>query len=107
MTMKIDIQQKVTVTTRAVDKILNLMAEKAMDGHYLRVFVDGMRCSGFKYGLAFSEEPRDDDKVIDANGIRVLVDNFSLVFLNGVIVDFVDTPQGPNFRIENPNEIPV
>lgn len=106
MTLNVQEQATVTITAKAVKSILNLMTEKGLDDHYLRLFVEGIECSGFQYGLAFSEEPRDGDTVVSSNGIRVLVDPTSLVLLNGAIVDYVDTPEGADFKIDNPNEMP-
>lgn len=94
----------INVTPRATENIINLMAEKKMDHHFLRIFVDGIGCSGPKYGLAFSEEPREGDVVVNSNGIRILTDSYSLVLLQGATIDFVDTPEGPDFCIDNPNE---
>ena len=99
-------QPTIMVTKEAVESILNLMAERELDSHYLRLFVEGIGCSGFQYGLAFSEEPRDGDTVVNSNGIRVLMDPTRLVLLDGATVDYIDTPEGSDFQIDNPNEIP-
>ena len=106
MTWNVKEQPKITVTAQAVETVLNLMTERDLDSHYLRLFVEGIGCSGFQYGLAFSEEPRDGDTVLSSNGIRVLVDPTSLILLDGATVDYVDTPDGADFRIDNPNEMP-
>jgi iron-sulfur cluster assembly protein len=99
-------QPTITITAQAVENILNLMAQKGLDSHYLRLFVEGIGCSGFQYGLAFSKEPRDGDVVVNSNGMRVLVDDYSLICLNGATVDYVETPEGADFVIDNPNETP-
>jgi iron-sulfur cluster assembly accessory protein len=107
MTSNANKQQTITVTAKAAETVLNLMAERELDGHYLRVFVAGFGCSGLEYGLAFSKEPRDGDTAFDSNGIRVLVDPTSLILLDGATVDYVDTPEGADFRIDNPNVTPI
>ena len=103
MTSNVTEQPMVTVTASAVENILNLMTEKELDGYYLRLFVDGIGCSGYQCGLAFSEGAQEGDTVIDSNGLRVLVDPYSLSCLNGATIDYIDTPEGANFRIDNPN----
>lgn len=105
MTETVSEESTIIITSKAVDKILSLMAERGVGDHYLRVFVDSLGCSGSQYGMAFSKEPRKGDVVVESNEIRVLVDPLSLMCLDGATVDYVDTPEGPNFRIDNPNEI--
>ncbi len=106
MTLNIKVRPTITVTAKAVENILNLMTERELDGHYLRLFVEGIGCSGPQFGLAFSKEPLYDDIVFDSNGIRTLVDPFSLVYLDGATVDYIDTPDGGDFVIDNPNLAP-
>ena len=71
------------------------------DGKWLRVFVQGGGCSGFEYGLAF-DEPRDGDEVIEMEGFSILVDKWSVPYLEGVTVDFVEDPMGSGFKFANP-----
>ena len=106
MTSKVTEQPMVTITASAVENVLNLMSKQGLEGYYLRLFVEGVGCSGYQCGMAFSEEPREGDVVINSNGMRVLVDPYSLVCLNGAIVDYVDTHEGADFRIDNPNAAP-
>ncbi|WP_249021708.1 iron-sulfur cluster assembly accessory protein [Conexibacter sp. S30A1] len=70
----------------------------------LRVGVRGGGCSGFQYALAFDEE-RDGDTVFEDKGIRLLVDNASLPYVRGSVIDFVDGLQGAGFKVENPNVV--
>jgi iron-sulfur cluster assembly protein len=106
MTTTVEEKQKaITVTPTAAENILNLLAERKLDDHCLRLYVAGIGCSGPQYGLAFDDNPRDDDNVIETHGLRVLVDPNSLVYLEGATVDFVDTPQGAGFKIDNPNAL--
>jgi len=70
----------------------------------LRVGVRGGGCSGFQYALAFDEQ-RDGDSVFEDKGIRLLVDNQSLPYVQGSTIDFVDGLQGAGFQVDNPNVI--
>jgi iron-sulfur cluster assembly accessory protein len=69
----------------------------------LRVSVLPGGCSGFKYSLNIEDQPLDDDIVLDADGVRVFVDGFSLPYLNGITIDYVTSMQGSGFTFSNPN----
>jgi iron-sulfur cluster assembly accessory protein len=95
-----------TVTPRAATTISNLLAQREIPNHALRVFVSGGGCSGMQYGMAFEETPRETDKVVEAaNGVRLIVDPTSLMYLEGATIDFVDSLMGGGFRIDNPNAV--
>jgi iron-sulfur cluster assembly protein len=98
--------QVLTVTPAAHQVILNLLEQRQIPGYALRVFVSGGGCSGLQYGMAFEQEPRDFDCVVDAGGgVRLVVDPTSLMYLEGACIDFVDSLMGGGFRIENPNAV--
>ncbi|MCU0512690.1 MAG: iron-sulfur cluster insertion protein ErpA [Anaerolineae bacterium] len=92
-----------TVTPSAVAVIRNLLQQRNVPNHSLRVFVTGGGCSGMQYGMAFEERAQDFDKVVSVDGVSLLVDPTSLVYLKGATIDFVDSLIGGGFRIDNPN----
>jgi len=92
-----------TVTPSAVAIIKNLLQQREIPNHALRVFVTGGGCSGMQYGMAFQEEAEPSDTVVETGGIRLLIDATSLIYLTGATVDYVDTLIGGGFRIDNPN----
>ena len=94
-----------TVTPSAVNVISNLLEERNIPNHALRVFVTGGGCSGMQYGMSFEEEASDHDKVVEASGVRLLIDPTSMVYLQGATIDFVDSLIGGGFRIDNPNAV--
>lgn len=94
-----------TVTPAAVAVIKNLLQERNIPNHALRVFVTGGGCSGMQYGMAFEETEKDYDTVVCVDDVRLLVDSTSLVYLQGATIDFVDTLIGGGFRIDNPNAV--
>ena len=94
-----------TVTPTAVSIIKNLLEQRNVPDHALRVFVTGGGCSGMQYGMAFQQEAEADDTVVAVDGVRLLVDSTSLVYLNGATIDYVDTLIGGGFRIDNPNAV--
>ena len=92
-----------SVTPAAVSIIKSLLEQRAVPNHALRVFVSGGGCSGMQYGMAFQEAPEAGDTVVAADGVRLLVDPTSLMYLQGATIDYVDTLIGGGFRIDNPN----
>jgi iron-sulfur cluster assembly accessory protein len=94
-----------TVTPTAVAVISNLLKERNIPDYALRVFVTGGGCSGMQYGMAFEQGQQDYDKVVSVEGVRLLVDPTSLVYLKGATIDFVDSLIGGGFRIDNPNAV--
>ena len=98
-------KQILTVTPSAVAIIKNLLQERNIPNHALRVFVTGGGCSGMQYGMSFEEVEQDYDTVVVVDGVRLLIDSTSLVYLTGATVDFVDNLIGGGFRIDNPNAV--
>ena len=94
-----------TVTPAAVAIIKDLLEQREIPDHALRVFVTGGGCSGMQYGMAFQEAPEVGDSVVSADGVRLLVDPTSMMYLRGATIDYVDTLIGGGFRIDNPNAL--
>jgi iron-sulfur cluster assembly protein len=96
----------ITLTDNAAEKVRDFLAAQAAVAETagLRVGVRGGGCSGFQYALAFDEQ-RDGDTVFEDKGIRLLVDDPSLAYVRGSVIDFVDGLQGAGFKVENPNVI--
>tara|TARA_B100000508_G_C11437250_1_gene266728 strand:+ start:271 stop:597 length:327 start_codon:yes stop_codon:yes gene_type:complete len=94
----------IKVNNRAKEKIRNLLQEegKNMDS-FVRVGVQGGGCSGLMYNLDFDTELKDDDKMIEDNGIRIVVDKKSVLYLIGTELDFTDGLNGKGFSFNNPN----
>ena len=94
----------VTITERAAAKVRELLdaeADPALTA--LRVAVEGGGCSGFQYTLGFDAGPEDGDMLVELYGVRIVVDPFSLPYLEGAGVDYVDGLSGAGFQISNPN----
>ena len=68
----------------------------------LRIFIQGGGCSGFQYGFTFDEK-RENDNVIEAGGIQVVVDPQSAQYLKDAKVDYVEDFRGAGFSVTNPN----
>jgi iron-sulfur cluster assembly protein len=94
----------VRLTERAAEHVLALMREDP-EALALRVAVQGGGCSGLQYALGFDGEPQPGDEVADQHGVKVVVDRFSLPYLSGAEVDFVDGLMGAGFTVNNPNAV--
>lgn len=69
----------------------------------LRVAVEGGGCSGFQYDIRLEDVAQEDDMILEQNGQRVLIDQTSLPFLGGAVIDFSEELIGARFVIDNPN----
>ena len=96
----------VTLTDTAALKVKELMngqAETEESG--LRVAIRGGGCSGFQYALGFDSAPDDNDEAWEVHGVRIIVDRYSLPYLSGADVDYIDGLMGAGFQINNPNVV--
>jgi iron-sulfur cluster assembly protein len=91
----------ISITSDAVSEIKRLQDKSP----YLRIGIRGGGCSGFSYELGFETEKSDDDKEIDIDGIKVLVDRKSMLFLDGTELDFVTEDMMSGFKFNNPNAV--
>lgn len=94
----------IEVTNEAAERIRGLLDEDGkLASHGLRMKVIGGGCSGLQYQLSFDDVVREIDNEIEVDGVRVIVDEKSALYLVGSVLDFVDTLQESGFKIENPN----
>jgi len=98
-------QATVTLTSEALSQLRLLVEKEANPQIALRVFVSGGGCSGLQYGMAFDDEVRPSDEVVEQDGVRILVDDFSAPYLNGSEIDYVDSLMGAGFTVHNPNAV--
>jgi iron-sulfur cluster assembly protein len=95
----------ITLTSSAAGQLHQVMTDKGISDHALRVFVSGGGCSGLSYGMTFSEGPELGDQVFQAGEVKVVVDPGSIQYLDGAEIDYIDSLMGGGFRIENPNAV--
>jgi iron-sulfur cluster assembly protein len=94
----------ISVTEKAKERISNLRIEEGhSDKHNIRVSVKGGGCSGLMYDLNFDDNINAADQVFEDNGIKILVDKKSLLYLLGTTLDFSDGLNGKGFQFINPN----
>lgn len=95
--------QTITVTPKAAEKVAEFMKQEGKDSLFLRVYVTGGGCSGLSYGMGFEENSEEDDYMIEQNGVKILIDNYSKRYLSGANIDYIDSLMGSGFKINNPN----
>jgi iron-sulfur cluster assembly accessory protein len=92
----------IDLTERAAQRIKEIMASEP-SGAMLRISVNGGGCSGFQYAFDVERQRQADDLVIEKDGATVLVDEVSVQYMDGSVIDFVDDLIGQSFKIENPH----
>ena len=95
----------ITISESARKKALSLFEESNyhLSTHFIRVGVKGGGCSGLSYDLEFDSNSKDGDQVFDNDGLKVVCDKKSLLYLIGTELDFSDGLKGKGFEFKNPN----
>lgn len=94
----------VDITDAAAKRIATILSAEP-DKTALRVAVEGGGCSGFSYTFDLVDDQGPDDLAIERDGAKVLIDEISLVYMGGSVIDFVDDLIGQSFQIRNPNAV--
>ena len=92
----------VQLTEKAVGKVQEILDSQEPKPAGLRIAVVGGGCSGFSYSMAFENQPNMLDKTYSFNGLKVFVDQASMLYLDGAEVDYVETLEGSGFKFSNP-----
>jgi iron-sulfur cluster assembly accessory protein len=93
----------VQLTETAVGKVREILDTQEPKPAGLRIAVVGGGCSGFSYSMAFENTPGMLDKTYSFDGLKVFIDQASLLYLEGIEVDYVETLEGSGFKFNNPN----
>ena len=92
------------LTPIAVTKVKEILSQQQPAPTGLRVAVVGGGCSGFSYHMAFENQVnQDSDNVYNFDGLQVLVDQMSEMYLEGVSIDYIESLEGSGFKFNNPN----
>src|SRR5262245_14557119 len=93
----------VSLSDKAAEKVKEIRGEENIEESYaLRLKVQGGGCSGFSYDLYF-DQPQDIDHTFESNGVKLLCDQMSLMYLMGTEIDYVEGLHGAGFKFNNPN----
>jgi iron-sulfur cluster assembly protein len=95
----------VTLQPKALEHVIELMMEGGLtpDTHNLRVGIKGGGCSGLSYTMDFDDKIEATDEVVQADGLKVVIDRKSLLYLYGTQLTYSDGLNGKGFAWENPN----
>ena len=96
------VSMPLTLTPQAVTKVHEIMATQDPLPAGLRIGVVGGGCSGFQYSMSFENQAGMMDKVFKFDDLKVFVDATSLMYLNGCVVDYVETLEAAGFKFDNP-----
>jgi iron-sulfur cluster assembly accessory protein len=103
ITPKTPNQPVVVLTDAAIEKVRSMMAKEGKEGYALRVGVVTGGCAGLSYEMKFQKNPYDNDKTSEQNGLRIIVNEESVPFLQGIQIDYIDTLKESGFKYRNPN----
>ena len=96
-----------TLTEKAAAAVKHIIEQQressGAEQIFLRVSVVGGGCSGFSYSMAFENQPSMLDKTYSYDGLKVFIDQASMLYLDGAEVDFVEALEGSGFKFNNPN----
>ena len=94
----------VQLTPVAITKVKEILTQQTPSPTGLRVAVVGGGCSGFSYHMAFENAVNENsDSVYEFDGLKVLVDQMSEMYLDGVSIDYIESIEGSGFKFNNPN----
>ena len=104
--MSVALENSIYISDKAKAKVHQLMTDAGVAGdssYFLRVGVVGGGCSGLSYKLDFDNESKPMDQVFEDNGIKVVTDLKSFLYLVNTTLDFSDGLNGKGFYFSNPN----
>lgn len=106
MEQTVQIATPISLTPKAVEMVKATREQEGMAESYgLRVAVRGGGCSGFEYALDFERQPRDNDTILEFEGLKVFVDSVSSRYLAGTEIDYVKGIMGSGFKFHNPKAV--
>ena len=93
-----------SLTERAIQEVKDILEQQGNpEGVRLRVYVSGGGCSGLQYGMALDETVDEGDETFEDSGVGIVLAPMDIRYLVGAVVDYVTTPMGGGFKVENPN----
>jgi iron-sulfur cluster assembly accessory protein len=93
----------IQMSEKAIGKVKEILDLQDPKPAGLRIAVVGGGCSGFSYSMAFEDNPGMLDKTYEFGGLKIYVDQASMLYLDGAEVDYVETIEGAGFKFNNPN----
>ena len=93
----------ITIDPSAIAQIKDILSYEKDTSLFIRLFVQGGGCSGFQYGFTLDNNLAEDDFTVEADGVKIVTDSMSMMYLDGSVVKYKDDLSGSQFVVENPN----
>ena len=101
--MSAEIMEGIELTESAAKKVRSALKVDKKEGYFLRMSVKGGGCSGMTYKMSFDKEEKEFDKIFESQGIKILCDLQSWMYLKGTNIEYSDDMLNGGFKIINPN----
>ncbi len=96
---------QIAVSAIAAEQLRDQLEKRGTPNAFIRLGVRGGGCSGFSYVLQYEDSaPKTKDIVLEVDGINIVIDGKSIVYLNGCTLDWEKTLMNHGFKFVNPNE---
>ena len=93
----------ITITDTAAKEIKRLADQQGLENAVLRVGVAGGGCSGLQYAMNFDQEVKETDQLFEYEGVQLVCDAKSYLYLSGITIDYTTDMMGGGFKFINPN----
>ena len=93
----------IQLTDLAITKVKEILDQQSPRPAGMRIAVVGGGCSGFSYQMAFDNQSNGTDKVLEYDGLKVFIDQASMLYVDGTEVDYAESFEGAGFKFNNPN----
>ena len=93
----------ITISNNAKNRLLELLSSEEETKQFVRVGVESGGCSGLSYKLVFDNNKTPEDELVENNGVKLLINKKSFLYLVGTTLDFSDGLNGKGFVFNNPN----
>ncbi len=93
----------VTLTDKAASKVKQMLKKESKDDYGLRIGILMGGCSGYMYEIGMEKSAKENDVILEEKGVKIFMNQESIAFMKGSIVDYIDALQNAGFKISNPN----
>jgi iron-sulfur cluster assembly protein len=95
----------ISISDEAVEKLREFLSDQGTPEYALRVFVAPGGCSGLQYGMSVEEAEDEGDTIVESKGVKLLIDEFSAMYIAGSEIDYINSLMGGGFTVHNPNAV--
>jgi iron-sulfur cluster assembly accessory protein len=99
------ITEFISIKPLAIKAIKEILTHRQINEHNLRIFAKGSSCAGIQFGLSLGSSVQSDDMIFEMEEIKVMIDNVSINYARGLVIDYFEDQSGSYFKIINPNPV--